>query len=79
MACRVGMSRDPEERMAYWAEEEGHTHGTILHENLSYEQATHLEKIEADKRGCVSKSGGPKDSNNDWAVYVMSGGRQKRR
>ena len=26
MACRVGMSTDPDERIRYWKEKEGHTY-----------------------------------------------------
>ena len=30
MACRIGMSTEPEERIAYWMEKEGHTDSEIL-------------------------------------------------
>lgn len=74
MACRVGMSTDPEERIEYWKRVEGHTHGQVLVRNLTYDQAQVREKQEAIRRGCVSSPGGPRNGLANWCVYHVWGG-----
>ena len=74
MACRVGMSRDPNKRIQHWKDAEGHTYGKVLHENLTYDEALALEKSEASSRGCHQAEGGERTSGRDWSVYYVSGG-----
>ena len=50
MACRVGMSTNPQERMEYWARVEGHTHSQILAVGLTYDEAHVRERAEAQAR-----------------------------
>ena len=52
MACRVGMSTNPQERMEYWARVEGHSHSQILAVGLTYDEAHVRERAEAQARGC---------------------------
>ena len=75
MGCRVGMSRYPHTRIDYWKKQEGHTHGEILASGLTYDQATARERTEAVRRGCVQSPGGQRDTNSDWSVYHVWGGR----
>lgn len=77
MACRVGISTNPEARIAHWKQVEGHTYSTILARSLTYDQAQTREANEAKKRDCHSAPGG--DPGNDrhryvWSVYYVSGG-----
>ena len=51
MACRVGMSTSPQDRIAYWKRREGHTYSKILASRLTYDQALAREKREAQARG----------------------------
>ena len=77
MACRVGISTNPEERIAHWKRVEGHTYSTVLARGLTYDQAQTRETNEARKRGCHSAPGGDpgKDRNRYvWSVYHVSGG-----
>ena len=77
MACRVGMSRYPHTRIKYWKDKEGHTFSKILHSELTYKQATDLEKSEAEARNCTYSPGGdPGDYRHKkvWSVYYLSGG-----
>ena len=75
MTCRVGMSTDPEERIKYWKDKEGHTGSQILASGLTYDQAQEREKAEAEKRGCKYGPGGGYVSGNVWSVYHLWGGR----
>ena len=77
MACRVGMSKTPDQRIEEWKQDEGHTYGKVLHENLTYDRALELERSEAAARNCHQHGGGPKDSSRKWAVYYVSGGEIK--
>ena len=74
MACRVGMSTDPDERIRYWKEKEGHTYSTILASGLTYDEALAREEKEAKDRGCRQSGGGPRISGRVWSVYYLSGG-----
>ena len=58
MACRVGMSTDPQERIQHWKEKEGHTHSKILANRLTYEAAQIREEREARVRRCRFSPGG---------------------
>lgn len=74
MSCRVGMAkmRNVPERIYYWQATEGYTNSELLHQGLTYDDATRLEREEAKKRGCLSNSGGGRDYARDWCVYHLS-------
>ena len=75
MACRVGMSTNPDERIAYWKKEEGHKSSKILAKRLTYKAAQRREKQEATKKDCHYKPGGQYKSGNNWSVYRVWGGK----
>lgn len=75
MSCRVGSSTNPEERIKYWKDKEGHTGSEILAEALTYDEAKVLEKHEAEKRGCEQEEGGPRVEGPVWSVYHVWGSR----
>ena len=71
MACRVGMSTNPQERIEYWAQLEGHTHYQILAEGLTYDEAHVRERAEAQARGCTQSGGGQRVLGAVWSVYIV--------
>ena len=75
MACRVGMSQTPLERIEHWKKTEGHTDGKILASGLTYDQATAREKTEAQRLGCHYQGGGERSPGAVWSVYHVWGGR----
>ena len=75
MACRVGMSTNPSERIQHWKNEEGHTHHQILASGLTYDEALKRERNEAQTRNCRQSSGGQRVSGRVWSVYHVWGGR----
>ena len=44
MSCRIGMSTDPDKRIQYWKDKEGHEFSEILAAGLTYAEATVLGK-----------------------------------
>ena len=75
MACRIGMSTNPAERIQYWKNQEGHTGSQILASGLTYAQAQARETDEARRRGCRASGGGQYVAGNVWSVYHVWGGR----
>ena len=75
MACRVGMSTQPQKRIEYWMKEEGHTDWEIVEENLTYDDAQFFENELATQLDCKQEDGGPRKSGHVWSVYHVSGGR----
>ena len=75
MACRVGMSTNPQERIDYWKRVEGHTGSEILASRLTYDQAQAREKREAEDRRCKYQPGGERNGLSNWSVYHVWGGR----
>ena len=75
MGCRVGMSTDPEERIAHWKAKEGHTGGKVLARGLDYDEAQRREEQEAKRCGCVQCPGGPRNGLRNWCVYHVWGGK----
>ena len=74
MACRVGITTDPEGRKQYWERK----HPTlrnweIIAEYASKSDAQAREDAEAEERNCVAHSGGddPDDANALWRVYYF--------
>ena len=77
MACRIGISTNPQSRINHWKREEGYTHSRILAKNLTYDTAQARETREAAKRGCRSATGGDPGPNRNrrvWSVYHVWGG-----
>ena len=75
MACRVGMSTMPHERIGFWCGMEGHTGWEILASDLTYDEALALERREAHRLGCFQEAGGKRIPGRVWAVYHVWGGR----
>lgn len=78
MACRIGISTNPQARIDYWKTQEGHTRSQILATNLTYSAAQSRETREAASRGCRSAPGGDPGANRHrrvWSVYHVWGGR----
>ena len=76
MACRIGISTDPDNRIKYWKEKEGHTHSKILARKLTFGDAQIRESEEAKNRGCISSPGGNPGNdryNRVWSVYNVWG------
>ncbi len=70
MACRVGITTNPEERKKDWEKEyPGLKNWTIIARNLSYSDAQAKEDEYARKNGCISRPGGPDNGKNNWVVY----------
>lgn len=74
MACRVGITTDPEGREQYWKQE----HPTlrnwkIIAKYASKSAAQAREDTEAEERNCVAHAGGddPDDANALWHVYYF--------
>ena len=72
MACRVGMSTDPDGRMAYWKTKENCLSGRVVASKLTYDEALAMEKSLAEKDGCRYSGGGQRVSGRVWSVYRMS-------
>lgn len=70
MACRIGMSTAPWERIRYW-KNNGYSSDRILARELTYDQAQRREKDEAGKCGshCVQEPGGPRIAGSVYFVY----------
>lgn len=75
MACRIGISTTPQERIDHWKRVEGHTHSAILASGLSFSAAQQRETQEAKVRGCTSHPGGVDNGRSDWSVYHVWGGK----
>ena len=73
MACRVGMSTNPDERIEHWKKEEKCTSGYVVESGLTYDEALAAEKRLAETYGCRQSGGGPRVSGAVWSVYYMSG------
>ena len=59
MACRVGMTTDPERRRKEWqARYPSLRHWSILASGLTRTEAQKREEDEAKKRGCTQSGGG---------------------
>ena len=74
MACRVGMSTTPYERIVHWMEKEGHSKYEILASHLTFDEALKREKAEALARGCHYRLGGKDNGLDNWSIYLVSGG-----
>jgi len=69
MACRVGMTTDPEGRRQYWkSKHRNFRNWTILHRTRSKARAQQLESREAEARNCEYHPGGGGPDFGDWYV-----------
>ena len=75
MACRIGISTTPHDRIDHWKRVEGHTRSEILASGLSFTAAQKRETKEAVERGCTSHPGGVDNGRSNWSVYRVWGGR----
>ena len=75
MACRIGISTTPHDRIDHWKREEGHTRSEILATGLSFSAAQKRETEEAAARGCTSHPGGVDNGRSNWSVYRVWGDR----
>ena len=73
MACRVGMSTVPAERIKYWKNKENCTSGYVVKSGLTYDEALELEKDLARRGGCRQSGGGQRVSGRVWSVYKLNG------
>ena len=73
MACRVGMSTNPDERIDYWKKQESCTSGYVVQRGLTYDEAIELEKRLAAQNGCRQSPGGLRVPGRVWSVYRMDG------
>lgn len=74
VACRIGISTEPQSRIDYWKRQEGHTHSRILARNPTYNAAQARESREAAKRRCRSAPGGDPGSNRKrrvWSTHTL--------
>ena len=73
MACRVGMTTDPEERRKHWEGQHPTLRNwTILSRHSTKTAAQAAETREAKDRGCVSGSGGGGPEVAQWSVYYFT-------
>ena len=72
MACRVGITTDPERRKKEWQQKHPDLRNWIIlgtHSTKSAAQAQ--ENAEAKRRGCVSNPGGAGPEYAVWHVYYF--------
>ena len=70
--CRVGMATNPDERIQYWAKEEGYNKYSILGEKLTYEEAQEMESQKKIEYDCDKGSpGGGYVAGRVWSVYIV--------
>ena len=72
MACRVGITTDPEERRAYWKRQHSGMHDwriESIHSSKSEAQAE--ENRLASLRQCVAYVGGSGVEDDTWYVYYF--------
>ena len=70
MACRVGMTTDPEKRKQDWESKHSNLRNwEILGFYESKTDAQKAEKMFAEEYGCVSSHGGRGPEHANWAVY----------
>ena len=74
MSCRIGMSTEPDKRIQYWKDKEGHEFSEILADRLTYAEATVLENYYAEDKGCRQSPGGKDVEGAVWFVYHVWGG-----
>ena len=72
MACRVGITTDPQRRKREWkAEHPRLWNWRILSRYYSKTAAQRRETAEANRRSCVSRPGGAGPEDATWFVYYF--------
>lgn len=72
MACRVGITTDPERRKSEWEREYPNlTNWQILEEHYTKSAAQAAEDRLAKKYGCVAHPGGDGPDYATWYVYYF--------
>ena len=70
MACRIGMSSNPQERIDHWQRQcRGNFSSQILASGLTYEEAQAMEEREARRYGCTQAPGGERVPGRVYSVY----------
>ena len=70
MACRVGMTTNPEERKQYWkSRHRNFRRWTILSTHYTKSAAQKAERAAAERYGCESHAGGTGRKTTTWYVY----------
>ena len=70
MACRIGMSSNPKERIDHWRRQcSGRFNSQILASGLTYEEAQAMEEREARRYGCMQAPGGERKPGRVYSVY----------
>ena len=70
--CRVGMTTDLQARRSAWrAQYPNLRNWQILASGLTYDEALRVERLEAERRGCESSGGGPRNNQSNWSVYYF--------
>lgn len=70
MACRIGMTTDPDERKSFWMRQHPNMRDwQILEECLTKSAAQDAENRLAVEHGCVSSGGGDGPEFAVWYVY----------
>ena len=74
MACRVGITTDPDQRKTEWLREHPHlTNWRVMGPYSTREKAQHAESALAFQLNCDSSHGGndPDDSSASWWLYTF--------
>lgn len=72
MACRVGLTTDPERRKREWQEQYRSLRGwRVLKHGLTYGEALRWERHFASPLGCEAHHGGPYQPGPIWCVYTF--------
>ncbi|MCY4672628.1 MAG: hypothetical protein OXD43_02485 [Bacteroidetes bacterium] len=72
MACRVGITQDPEKRKRYWSTQHPSLRNwQLLYKYVSKSAAQSAEEREAQKYGCIAHPGGTGPEYSVWYVYYF--------
>ena len=71
MACRVGITTDPERRRQEWESKANVQNWQIVGQGLTRQQAQNRENEIARQQGCEASPGGndPDNGSASWYVY----------
>lgn len=70
MACRVGITADPDRRKGEWTRQHPNLRNwRIIHSGLSYSSAQEKESDYAKRNNCQAHYGGQNNGRRNWSVY----------
>ena len=69
MACRIGITTNPEERKKYWKGRYPNLKWKILESNLTKQAAQKRENELAQQYNCKAYAGGENKADASWYVY----------